>query len=235
MRSGSRTYAGADRSIARDPLTSLGPLDDTRAVRSADPTRAFSRRALLRGGLAGSVLLGLGAVGTALQPTRRGAEPAEDLRVLTPDEHAIVAAIAARVCPAPRPDVPGADAIGVALQADRMFERADPEAIAGVKSALALFESGLVGALFFERVRPFTQLTGEEQDAVLLAWRDSSVPLRRTVFRALSALVSSIYYSDDRVWPGIGYPGPPSPAAMRAAYADNLIDLAALQEPGGDA
>ena len=63
----------------------------------------------------------------------------------------------------------------------------------------------------------------------------SSVALRRTVFRALSGLVSSIYYGDPRTWPGVGYPGPPAPRAMRQAYAPNLVDLAALVEPGGEA
>ncbi len=197
-----------------------------------DAARGFSRRTLLRGSLAGGVLLGVGAAGLALQPTRRGAAPSEPLRVLTEDEHAILAAIASRVCPRAGPDVPGADALGIALQADRLFENAGPEATAGVKSALALFESGLVGAMFFERARPFTQLAGEEQDAILLAWRDSSVTLRRTVFRALSALVSSLYYSDGRTWPGIGYPGPPDRHALRDAYSDNLVDQRALAAAG---
>lgn len=207
----------------------------SRVPSAPDPTHAFKRRALLRGGLASGALLALGGVGLALQPTRRGDAPAEALRILSEDEHAILAAVARRVCPEPRPDVPGADAIGVALLADRMLEPADPEIVAGVKSALALFESGLVGALFLERARPFTQLSPEQQDAVLVTWRDSSVALRRTVFRALSGLVSSIYYGDPRTWPGVGYPGPPEPRAMRQAYATNLVDLDALVEPGGEA
>lgn len=192
----------------------------------------FSRRALVRGSVAGAALLGLGGVGLALQPTRRRAPPGEPLRVLSEDEHAILAAVAARVCPQPGPDVPGADALDVAGQSDRLLERAEPEALAGVRAVLALFESGLVGALFLEHARPFTQLGPDDQDAVLLAWRDSSVELRRTVYRALSALSALVYYGDERTWPGIGYPGPPDPAALRAAYADNLVDLRALAAPG---
>lgn len=197
-----------------------------------DAARKLTRRNLLRGSLVGGALLSLGGVGLAMQSTRRGTAPSEPLRVLTEDEHAILAAVAARVCPQPGPDVPGADALEIALAADRLFELAGPEATAGVKSALALFESGLAGALFFEHARPFTQLSGEDQDAVLLAWRDSSVGVRRTVFRALSALVSSLYYCDPRTWPGIGYPGPPDRHALRAAYADNLVDQRALAAPG---
>ena len=32
--------------------------------------------------------------------------------------------------------------------------------------------------------------------------------------------------------PGIGYPGPPSPAGLRLAYRAQLVDLEALREPG---
>ncbi len=194
----------------------------------------FSRRNLLRGGVGGALLLGLGGVGLALQSTRIGSPPSELLLVLTQEERAIVAAIAARLCPQPGPDVPGADAIGVASLADRLLSRAEPGTVADVKSVLALFENGLTGALFFERVRPFTQLDPEAQDAVLCAWRDSRVALRRTVFRALSSMVTALYFGDPRTWPGIGYPGPPEPVAFRAAYAGQLVDLASLRAPGGE-
>lgn len=201
---------------------------------SGDAMRAFSRRALLRGGLGGVALLGLGSLGLSLQPTRRGAAPSEPLRALTPDEHAVLEAVAARVCPAPAPDVPGPAALAVALQADRMFEHAHPEALDGLKTALKLLESPLVGALTLGHVRPFTQLEPAQQDAVLLAWRDSSVAVRRSVFRALSALVASLYYGDRRTWPGVGYPGPPSASALRVAYAENLVDQRALLAPGAE-
>jgi len=194
----------------------------------------FSRRSLLRGGIGGSLLLGLGSVGLALQSTTRGRAPSEALRVLTRDEYAIVQSVASRICPQPAPDVPGADGVDVGVQVDRLLEYVGPEGSADVKTVLALFESGLVGALFFERVKPFTQLDPESQDRVLLAWRDSSIALRRTVYRALSSLTASTYYADPRTWPGIGYPGPPNPTALREAYADQLVNLAALLEPGGE-
>ena len=197
-----------------------------------DAVSAFSRRRLLRGSLVSGALLALGGVGLAMWPTKRGGAPAEPLRVLSEDEHAILAAFAARVCPQPGPDVPGANTIGVALAADRLLDRSDPEVGSGLKSALALFESGLAGALFFEHARPFTQLAPEDQDAVLYAWRDSRVAVRRTVFRALSALCTSLYYGDPRTWPGIGYPGPPDRHALRSMYADNLVALREMSASG---
>ena len=197
-----------------------------------EPGPKLSRRALARGTLAGTALLALGGVGLTLWPTRRRGAPQAPLRVLSLDEHAILAAVAARLCPPPGPDVPGADALDVAGQADRLLERADPASVDGVKSALALFENALVGALFFERARPFTCLSPEAQDAVLLWWRDSSLEVRRTIFRALTALTTSVYYGDPRVWPGVGYPGPPNREALRAAYAEDLVDLRSLVAAG---
>lgn len=193
----------------------------------------FSRRTLLKGSVGGAVLLGIGGVGLSLQSSTLDPAPSEELHALTLAEYSIVCAVARRVCPRPRADVPGPDAIGVGLLADRALARAAPEALADVKTVLALFENGLTGALFFERVRPFTALSGEDQDRVLLAWRDSRVALRRTVYRALSSLATSLYFGDARVWPGLGYPGPPSPSGLRDAYAAQLVDLDALREPGG--
>lgn len=193
----------------------------------------FSRRRLALGSIGGLAIVGLGSAGLALQSTRRPAPPSEALSVLTLDEHAIVSAVAARTCPQPGPDVPGADAIGVGLKADRLLARAEPEAVADVKTVLAIFESGLTGAVFLERVRPFTQLDPEAQDRVLSAWRDSSIALRRTISRALSSLTTALYYGDPRTWPGIGYPGPPDHEALRRAYVDQLVDLDALVAPVG--
>ncbi len=51
-------------------------------------------------------------------------------------------------------------------------------------------------------------------------------------FRALSALTTGLYFGDPRTWPGLGYPGPPDPAALRQAYAGQLVDLDALLAPG---
>ncbi|MBX7195957.1 MAG: gluconate 2-dehydrogenase subunit 3 family protein, partial [Sandaracinaceae bacterium] len=167
----------------------------------------------------------------ALRPTRRRNAPSDSLRVLTLDEHAIVAAVASRTCPPPAPDVPGADALDVGLLADRFLTRCEPEQVADVKTALAIFESGLVGAIALERTAPFTQLEPEAQDRVLLSWSSSSILVQRTIARALTALTTSLYFGQPRVWPGVGYPGPPDHAALRRAYVDQLVDLDALIAP----
>lgn len=174
-------------------------------------------------------VVGLSSVGLALQRTHIEAVPEEGLEVLSSAEYAILSAVAARLCPAPGPGVAAPESVDVALLADRLFVRADEDAQKGLKMALAIVESGLVGAIALERVRPFTQLSPEGQARALEWLRQSRIPLRRTIYRSLSGLVGSLYYSDPAVWPTVGYPGPPSPKALRVAYASQLVDLEALR------
>lgn len=175
----------------------------------------------------------LGGIGLALQPSRLRPRPSGGLRVFSEAEYATLVALAERACPSSGPGLPGPTELGVAAMADAMFATAEDDVKKGIKMALTIVESGLVGALFLERARPFTQLSPADQDRVLLAMRDSSVGVRRTLFRALTGLASSIYYGDPRVWPSLGYPGPPEPAALRAAYSENLVDWSALRPVGG--
>jgi hypothetical protein len=190
----------------------------------------FSRRKLLKGGLISIALLGLAGAGIALQRTKLRALPKDGLRTLTPEQYAVLCAIADRMCPQAAPGVPGASAIEVGFIADRLLEYAHDDAKQGVALALTMVESGLSGALFGERIAPFTTLSPERQDAVLLAFRDSKVAIRRTIFRSFSSLVGSLYYGDPRVWPSVGYPGPPDPKGLRVAYATQLVDLEALRK-----
>jgi hypothetical protein len=97
--------------------------------------------------------------------------------------------------------------------------------------SLTLLENALSGALFDGRFTPFTKLSGEEQDRVLSAFRGSRLTFRRSIFAALDALVSAVYFGDARAWPAVGYGGPPDPAKLRAMYADNLVDLRSLAAP----
>lgn len=189
----------------------------------------LSRRSLLKTGLVGVAVVALGGVGLAFQPTREGKVAGSKLLVLSPQEYAVLAAVAHRVCPPLGKGAPGATALDVAGKADALLAGADADGKQGLKLVLRVFENGLTGALFFERVRPFTQLSPEDQDQVLRNWRDSNIGFRRTVYRALSSLVGALYYGDERTWERIGYPGPPSLSGLREAYAENLVDLHALR------
>lgn len=196
------------------------------------PTQGLSRRALLRSGLAGIALVTLGGVGVALQPSKLRPLPRGGLKMLSPAEYATLAALAERLLPPRGPNRPGPNEIDVAGLADSLFANAEEDVKKGLKLGLRIVESGFVGALFFERARPFTQLSPEHQDRVLLLMRDSKVGIRRTLFRVFSSLTGSIYYGDPRIWASIGYPGPPDPVALRAAYAENLVDWNALRPEG---
>ena len=189
--------------------------------------KGLSRRTLLKTGLVGFVLVSAGSAALLLQkPKPRAAGSA--LSVLSDDEASVLSALADRLCPALGQGAPGARAVDLVGNVDKLLASANEEAQKGVKMGLMLFESAFTGALFGERVRPFSQLSGEQQDVVIRSWQHAGVGFRRTVMRALSALVMTVYWGDPRSWGRIGYVGPPSPAGLRASYADNLMDLASL-------
>lgn len=93
--------------------------------------------------------------------------------------------------------------------ADQILARADAGARDELKQLIKLFENALGNFLFGGRVNPFTQLPGDEQDRVLLEWRDSRLLIRRTGYQALRTLVLAAYYSQSQSWRAVGYSGPP--------------------------
>lgn len=189
--------------------------------------RELSRRTLLKTGLIGAALVSVGSAALLLSPSRAESVPGK-LALFDAKEAAILAALARRLCPA-APNSPGADAIGLVSLLDKALLGADEEAVKGLKVGLAIFDNALTGALFGERMRPFSQLDGEAQDAMIRNWQMSSVPFRRMLIHGLSALTMSVYWGDPRSWPSTGYGGPPDPRALRETYAENLVDLNALR------
>lgn len=212
---------------------SLPQFDDTRrphktAVSMNSQVARLSRRKLLQSGLIATALLGVGGVTLALQKTRQLSHLPR-LSVLDASEYAILVALAERLCPELGAGAPGATKLGVAHTIDQLLVHSDDTAQKAIKGALTLFENALGGALVGERVVPFTQLTSARQDAALSASRDSSIGMRRTVFRALAGVVWAVYWGNPSTWKRIGYGGPPDVVALRTAYASNLVDLDALR------
>lgn len=191
-------------------------------------TARLSRRTLLKSGLIGTLLVGVGSVGLALQPTRTQSSTPR-LKVLDADEYAVLVAVAETACPALGAGAPGATALGVAAQLDELLAGSDPESQKGTKLALRIFENALSGALSGERLVPFTKLDPEARARVLAAWRDSGVGFKRTVYKGLTGAVFAVYWGDPRTWARIGYAGPPDFAAMRESYASELVDLERLR------
>jgi Gluconate 2-dehydrogenase subunit 3 len=165
----------------------------------------MTRRTLLRRGLFGGALLALGSLGgLALWPTRVLHRPRRALKVLDERGFAIVAAIGARTVGSPR-----ADAVEIAHGVDDELGFASPESRNEIRQLLLLFESAAAGVLFDARLRPFTHLDADEQDAVLRAWRDSRLAVRRTGYTALRKATQAAYYVQPSCWAEVGYPGPP--------------------------
>lgn len=169
----------------------------------------MERRIFLKRGLLGGVLLAAGSGLTlGLSSTKMAYVPVRPLKVLEERHFAIVGAIAARTVA-----VEGADLVEVAHGVDDVLSIAVPETQEDVKGLLMLFENALAGFVFDRRVKPFTRLDADEQDAVLNAWRDSSIEIRRGGYHVLRKLTLASYYASPARWDALGYPGPPEIAS----------------------
>jgi hypothetical protein len=166
----------------------------------------MDRRAFIRRGLFGGLLLAVGgSVGLAAWPGARAARPTRPLRALDQRQLAVLAAIAARTVTAP-----GADAVEIAQRDDAQMALAPAEARADfTRRLLLLFENALAGLVFDGRTRPFTRLSPAAQDAVLAAWRDSRLVVRRSGYAVLRKLTQAAWYASPEAWADTGYPGPP--------------------------
>ena len=59
------------------------------------------------------------------------------------------------------------------------------------------------------RNSPWSKASFEEIDSLLVSWSNHKMQLYRGAYGALCELVNASYYSMERSWPTIGYPGPP--------------------------
>jgi hypothetical protein len=174
----------------------------------SDAPRSPSRRTLLKRGLLGGVLLGIGGAGfLALRGGKRVRVPADGLHVFSEQQYAVLDALAHRFI-GKAPGWPTAEDVGVALAVDRIVERTEPSVQAELKQLLGLFENALAGFLFGGRTQLFSALDAEAQDRVLEEWRDSRIAVRRTGYNALRTLVLAGYYQSPLTWKPLGYPGP---------------------------
>lgn len=168
---------------------------------------SISRRTILKYGLGGALVLGAAGTGIALQRTRMR-QPARPLRALDLRTFSILAAVADRITPATN-GFPSAEALEVPEKIDDLLSRAEPGLLDEMKQALLFVENGLAGLLFDGRPKPFSALSAEGQDAALRSMKESALPLRRTVYKALQGLCAAVYYASPETYPLVGYPGPP--------------------------
>ena len=166
-----------------------------------------NRRTILKYGLAGSLLLSVGGVGLSLQKTKL-VPSQQPLQVLSETEFSILYAIANVLLPA-MDSFPSAHAIQVAEGVDSTLAHSHVDVQTEIKQALLLIENALAGLILDQRTRPFTQLSKEEQNNTLLAWKNSSIQLRRKALKALNALCSGAYFASPETHALVGYSGPP--------------------------
>lgn len=167
-----------------------------------------TRRALLQLGIGGTALLALGGVGLSLQRTRLVA-PRSPLLVLDAREFSVLVAVAEAISPGAA-GLPPASALGVAERVDILLSWLHPGDANDVKLALQLVENAVPGLLFGEgRARPFSMCSLAQRAAVFESMRHSFLPLRRTLWKALSGLVTGAYWSRPEAWLHTGYPGAP--------------------------
>jgi hypothetical protein len=168
-----------------------------------------SRRAVLKTGLWGGALLGLGGVALLASRHSRVLEPPPGLKVFDALEYSVLTAIAHRVI-APRPDWPSFRQVDPVKNADQTLSLASEWVLNDIHRLIGLFENSVAGFLFGGRTQPFTALSPVDQDVVLTEWRDSRLEVRRTGYLVLRTIVAAAYFGDSKTWPVVGYPGPPA-------------------------
>jgi hypothetical protein len=178
---------------------------------SEEPARLDRRRFLRRGLFGGALLVCAGSLPFVFRTTRRGAAPRAPLKLLSADEHAVFAAVAARIVPGDGADPrwPRADALDCAGKVDALMATVHPDVGHDFRRLLRLVESGFAGLLLAGSARPFTRAEPAEQDARLEAWRRSRLAVLRSGYQALKRLATATYYSSPEIYELVGYPGPP--------------------------
>ncbi len=159
----------------------------------------LTRRALLRTGLGGALLLAFGAV--LPSGCARYSPAPRSLKFLTRKEFAVVTLAATRILGLP---VEAKEDIGSFI--DGLLYDLPPTTQGQARLMLRVVEHGT--HLFDLKAKRFTRLSPVDQDVYLRGWMESSLGARRVIFRALKTLAALGYYAQPDTWPAIGYDGP---------------------------
>jgi hypothetical protein len=164
----------------------------------------IGRRRFLKRTAGGVALLGLGSLLPA--GCTRYPKPPAHLQFLDPREYAIINTVAERLLDAAGAIGSETDQIDVGANVDALVAAWDSETQGQLRTMLRVFEHGTY--LFDLRRKRFTRLTATAQAEYLAGWMNSTLGVRRVVFRALKLLVAAGFYREPRVWTPIGYEGP---------------------------
>ncbi len=178
----------------------------------------LSRRgALSVGGVAGLLLLGVGAARLrSLGPV----QPHGDFLVIGRTEQRVLEALTSALFPKDGA-LPGGLDLGVVRDVDEQLWAAQPSLRAEVLSAILLVE---YVPPVFGRWGKFTALSNADRAAVFEAMLRSKRDLLAQVAVGLRQILSIIYYAKPATWTVIGYDGPwikkakPPPSAIRYVH-----------------
>ncbi len=171
------------------------------------PFRPMERRSFLKAA-GGGVVVALGAGGYLFSRQTKMIAAGEPLVFFTPREYSIFHSVAEALLDLPQ-DAPTIDEIGVAARADRMIGGHPPDSQKDFRRLLALFDNALAGFFLNGTIAPFSQLSVEDRRAVLTRWENHRLGVLRSGFVALKRTAMACYYSHERTWAGIKYPGLP--------------------------
>jgi len=171
---------------------------------------AVSRRSFLRWT---AVSAGLLTVSRLRLAPPAAATSAGCARVLTPSQAEILTVVVERMVYSGSPEMPAVRDTAAIATIDQALLQLDAPTQSQVGWLITLFEWG--PPVFQFKLRRFTTLSAEEQDAYLRDWATSRVETRRIAFQALKNLSVLGYYAQDATWKGIHYDGPWVPRPRR--------------------
>jgi len=162
-----------------------------------------TRRIFLKGlaFTASAVAVSAGVSGCAGYP-----EAPSGLKFLDEKGYAVMSAFAGRIIPGGGPYDIGAKEAGVVEFFDEFAATDYPEVQKDFKSVITLLEHGPL-FMQFSTTR-FTEMTPDEQDEYLEKWETSDSVLLRGAFVGVKKLCMMGFYTNEQVWPHIGYDGP---------------------------
>lgn len=165
-----------------------------------------SRRAFLRFGAAGAVLLTAAGAARA-DRIYRAAGADEPARVLDTADREVLAAVAPVILAGAL--VPTTDVAAVVGSVDRAVSGLPPHLRREVRQLLALLASWPGRRWLAGIDTPWRSTAPAEVHAFLERWRFSRWTLLQQGYHALHELVLAAWYARPDAWPAIGYPGPP--------------------------
>lgn len=92
-------------------------------------------------------------------------------------------------------------------EADAFIDNLDEFLQKDIRILLILFNSRITSLIFIGKLKKFTSLSQNDREKFYKKWLLSKIPLLRTGGGALKAICGWSYYSNEKSWKEINYPG----------------------------